>query len=89
MLEVLSSGFPESICFFQPLSPASPSACLAVCLPGIVPGEGRGYHVPHSWSHGWLRCALLRRGHHSSVQAVRRPATWPHAANTGKRPETC
>ena len=28
----LSSGSPGSICFFQPLSPATPTACLAVSL---------------------------------------------------------
>ena len=48
MFHALSLGFPESIRFFQPLSPASPWACLAVRLPGIAPGEGRGYYVPHS-----------------------------------------
>jgi len=54
MFQALSFGFPEGIRFFQPLSPVSPSACLAVRLPGVAPGEGRGYHVPHSWSYGWL-----------------------------------
>jgi len=32
MFHALSFGFPEGICFFQPLSPATPTACLAVSL---------------------------------------------------------
>jgi len=29
----------KEICFFQPRSPVSPSACLTVCLPGIAPAK--------------------------------------------------
>jgi hypothetical protein len=32
MFHALSPGFPGSVCFFQPLSPATPTACLAVSL---------------------------------------------------------
>ena len=32
MFHALSPGFPGSICFFQPLSPATPTACLTVSL---------------------------------------------------------
>jgi len=62
LFHALSSGFPESLRFFQPLSPVAPSACLTVRLPGIAPGEGRGSYVPHSWSFRWLRCALYAGG---------------------------
>ena len=36
------------------------SACLAVGLP--TKGDGSEFHVSHSWSYRWLRCALYTGG---------------------------
>jgi len=43
MFHALSLPLQKGICFFQPLTPIPPTACLTVGLPDVAPGEVMGF----------------------------------------------
>jgi len=56
------SAFPKAFASSNLSLPSLQRRALRFRLPWVAQGEGRGYYVPHSWSHGWLRCALYAGG---------------------------
>jgi len=56
------------------------------CL--VSQAEIRGFHVPHSWSNGWLRCALYAGGATVPCRQLGdlQPDPTPQTLGSGPRP---